>query len=102
MRFKLYTLAALTCSILGLFQEAAFAQLTVGDPTMYGTKPAYIDNAKIVVEPHGAFTEQTMYLVYADHDAYPGDNDLEIVQRFTLPEGAVIDNLWLWIGDTLV
>lgn len=82
--------------------SSALAQLTVQDPTIYGTKSGYIDNATVVVEPHGAFVEQSLYLQYSDHNQYPGNQNIEIVQRFTLPDGAVVDNLWLWIGDTLV
>jgi hypothetical protein len=78
------------------------AQLTVQDPTVYGTKPGYIDRTTLVVEPHGAFVEQSLYVWYSDHNQYPGNNNLEIVHRFTLPQGSVINDMWLWIGDTVV
>jgi hypothetical protein len=92
--------------ILVLLSAIAFsvtrAQLTVQDPTVYGTKPGYIDQASIVIEPHGAFAEETMTLRYADHNQYAGNNSIEIVHRFTLPQGSVVNNMWLWIADTLI
>ena len=90
--------AVLMVVLPGLVQ----AQLTVQDPTLYGTEPGYIDQATLVVEPHGAYVEEAMYVSYADHNQYPGDQFLEVVHRFTLPPGSVINDLWLWIGDTVV
>ncbi len=95
---KTILFAALAVVLPGFVQ----AQLTVQDPTLYGTKPGYIDEATLVVEPHGAYVEEAMYVSYADHNQYPGDQNLEIVHRFTLPSGSVINDMWLWIGDTVV
>ncbi len=79
-----------------------WAQLSVQDPTVYGTKPGYIDRTTLVVEPHGAYVEQALYIWYSDHNQYPGNQNLEIVHRFTLPQGSVINDLWLWIGNEVV
>jgi hypothetical protein len=67
-----------------------------------GSKPGFIDNPVMVVEPHGAFVEQSLYLNYSDHNAYPGNKNVEIVHRFTLPPKAVINDMWLWIGDSVM
>jgi hypothetical protein len=102
MKFIPRVSAVLPLFIVTLGSSSALAQLSVQDPTVYGTKPGYIDQSIIVLEPHGAFVEESLYLKYSDHDQYSGNNNIEIVHRFTLPEGAVVNNMWLWIGDTLV
>jgi hypothetical protein len=79
----------------------AAAQLTVRT-SAYGSKPGYIDEARLVVEPHGAYVEQSIYLSYADHKQYAGSISVEIDHRFTLPANAVVTDLWLWIGDYIV
>lgn len=76
--------------------------LTVQDPDAYGSNPGYIDKARLIVEPHGAFVEQSLYLTYSDHEQYASGTQLEIVHRFELPQGAVVNDLWLWIGDSIM
>ena len=76
--------------------------LTVQDPNQYGSKPGYIDKATLIVEPHGGYTEQSLYLTYSDHGQYAGNDKIEIVHRFELPQGSVINDLWLWIGDSVM
>ncbi len=80
--------------------NSAFSQLTVRTDS-YGSKPGYIDNATLVVEPHGAYVEQSLYLSYSDHNQFPS-SQVEIVHRFELPANAVINDLWLWIGDSVM
>lgn len=75
------------------------AQLTVQTAT-YGSKPGYIDQATLVVQPHGGYVEQSLLLSYSDHNQYTGYSQVEIVHRFQLPANAVVNDLWLWIGDT--
>ncbi|MDR3627478.1 MAG: VIT domain-containing protein [Ignavibacteriaceae bacterium] len=76
--------------------------LTVQDPTIWGTKNGYIDKATLVVEPLGGYVEQSLYLTYSDHNQFAAGSKLEIVHRFELPEGSVINDLWLWIGDSVM
>ena len=94
------TLPCLVLTVL-IFADLLHAQLSV-QPLTSGSRPGYIDNALLVVEPHGSFVEQTLYLNYADHNAYPGNNNLEIVHRFSLPSKAVINDMRLWIRDTVM
>jgi len=71
-------------------------------PNIAGQQPAYIRNAILVAEPHGAYVEQSLYLEYTDNNPYPGSNNVEIVHRFEMPEGAVVNDLWLWIGNQVM
>ena len=68
----------------------------------YGTKPGYIDEATLIVEPHGAYVEQTLILTYGDHGQFSGSPEVEVDHRFRLPANAVVNDLWLWINDICV
>ena len=85
--------------LLVYLSNDSHAQLTVQTGT-YGSKPGYIDQATLVVEPHGAYVEQSLLLSYGDHNQFSGSSQVEIVHRFQLPANAVVNDLWLWIGDT--
>lgn len=76
-------------------------EISVKDPTKYGAKPGYIEKATLVVEPFGSYVEQSLYLEYSDRKQFDSDL-LEIVHRFELPKDAVINDLWLWIGDSVM
>jgi hypothetical protein len=71
-------------------------------PGNYQQAPAYIQNITLVTEPHGGYVEQSMYLEYTDHGAFPGSQTVEIIHRFELPEGSVINDLWLWMGNNVM
>jgi hypothetical protein len=62
--------------------------------------PGYIDEATIVVEPYGGYSLQSLYIKYTDHGIL-GGNDV-ITHAFELPDGAVVNDLWLWIGDSVM
>ena len=68
----------------------------------YGTKPGYIDDATLIVEPHGAYVEQTLILSYGDHNQFGGSPEVEVDHRFRLPANAVVNDLWLWINNICV
>jgi hypothetical protein len=61
----------------------------------------YIDDATLVVEPYGAYCEQSLYVKYSDHGAFSGQN-LLIMHSFELPQNAVANDLWLWMGDSVM
>jgi len=86
------------------FSTFVFAtnDLTVSRPGSSITKPAYMDNSVLVVEPHGGYAEQSLYITYSDHGGFSGYTNVQITHRFELPTGAVINDMWLWIGDSIV
>jgi hypothetical protein len=65
-------------------------------------KPGYIDYAVLVVEPHGGYCEQSLYLWYSDHGQFPGSDLVEIAHQFRLPEKALVNDLWLWMGNNIM
>ena len=75
-------------SFLLLMSGNVFAinDLTVKVPGSFTSKRGYIDNAVLVVEPHGGYIEQSLYLNYSDHGALAPSNNIEVIHRFELPK----------------
>jgi len=96
---SIFKVFLLSCIILFNF-DISYCQLTVRSDG-YGSKSGYIDEAILVVEPHGAYVEQSLYLSYSDHNQYTS-SQVEIIHRFELPANAVVNDLWLWIGDSVM
>ncbi|MCU7497163.1 MAG: T9SS type A sorting domain-containing protein [Ignavibacteria bacterium] len=86
----------LTKSIFGINEVIARV------PDIYLSKPGYIDKATLVVEPLGGYSEQSLYLEYSDHGQFSPGQKVEIIHRFELPQGAVVNDMWLWIGDSVM
>ncbi len=94
--------AAIGAILLSASTASAINILTVQDPEKYGSKYGYIDEATLVVEPHGGYVEQSLYLTYSDHGQYQGNDKIEIVHRFELPQGSAVNDLWLWMGNDVM
>jgi len=90
--------------VIIFIQLPSFAanELSVLTDEIGSTKPGYMDKVLLVMEPHGGYFEQSLYINYSDHHQFPGHKDVEIVHRFELPEGTVINDMWLWIGDSVM
>lgn len=99
---KIITFLAVLSAFCLLSQAAAENILTVHDPLAYSAKQAYIDTCIIEIEPHGSYVEQSIILTYSDHGQYPSNQQLEVVHYFELPQGTVINDLWLWMPDTVM
>ena len=83
-------------------QCLAINDLTVKVPGNYYSKPGYIDKATLVVQPFGGTLEQSLYLEYSDHNQFSIGQQVEIIHRFELPQGSVIKDLWLWMGNNVM
>ncbi len=79
----------------------AVNEITVKDNNLHGSKPGFIENATLVIEPHGGYVEQSLYLEYSERNQFTS-NLLEIVHRFELSKDAVVKDMWLWIGDSVM
>jgi Secretion system C-terminal sorting domain/Vault protein inter-alpha-trypsin domain len=99
-----YKSLLLSTIVIFLISQNIFAtnDLVARVPGNYTQAPAYIQNVTLVTEPHGGYVEQSMYLEYTDHGAFPGSQTVEIIHRFELPEGSVINDLWLWMGNNVM
>ncbi|PKL83935.1 MAG: hypothetical protein CVV24_02575 [Ignavibacteriae bacterium HGW-Ignavibacteriae-3] len=77
--------------------------LNVQDPqsTWYQSKGT-IEEAVFSVGQKGLYSQVSMYLTISGRGGYFLDgSQLEAVMNFELPEGSVVTDLWLWIGDKI-
>lgn len=62
-----------------------------------------IEEASFTIEPRGTYAEIGMYLTFSARGTFFDESEqLEVVLDFELPEGAVITDSWLWVGDEIV
>lgn len=62
-----------------------------------------IEKATLSVRPAGAYFEMGLYLTFSSSGSgFSGDVQLETLLNFTLPDGSVILDSWLWVGDDIV
>ncbi len=80
----------------------AINELTVRVPDIYGFKPGYMEKVTLVVEPHGGYVEQSLYVEYGDRKQYYPSNNVEVIHRFELPKGSVVNDLYLWIDGKVM
>ena len=94
----------LTCFFL-LTSSAAFAQLTVSDVRQsWVVRQGTIEEATLSVRPKGLYMECGLYLTFSARGVTFNTNgdSLEVVLNFTLPEGSIIHDSWLWVGNDIV
>ncbi|MCF8245320.1 MAG: T9SS type A sorting domain-containing protein [Saprospiraceae bacterium] len=62
-----------------------------------------IEEAVFTVEPKGIYTEIGLYLTFSAQSlGYSNSDSVEIVFDFNLPQGAIIHDSWLWVGNVIV
>lgn len=64
--------------------------------------PVSVNDAVLIIEPHGAYTEQSLYITYSDPAYSIHYLIYNMYHWFTLPEGSVINDMWLWTGDKVM
>ncbi|MGE5393229.1 MAG: VIT domain-containing protein [Candidatus Saccharibacteria bacterium] len=81
------------------------AQIRVGDPrNSWYTSQGTIEEASLTVRPKGLYMEYGLYLTFSPKGSYwtnPQDT-LEVTLNFELPENAIVNDSWLWIGDNII
>lgn len=94
---------SLVLAVVMLSQINVFAvnAISIRNDLSHVTKPGYIQSATLVIEPHDAYAEQSLYVTYTDKNQYSGSN-VEIIHSFDLPSGSTVNDLWLWIGDSVM
>jgi len=103
MGHKMKAIRSVIILLIIVLSSSLFAanDLSIKDNTSKGSKPGYIQKATLVIEPFGGYCEESLYLEYTDNKQFTS-NLLEIVHRFELPAGSVINDMWLWIGDSVM
>ncbi len=62
-------------------------------------EPGNIEEATFLVEPKGVYSEVQMFLTFGHPWGNVGNDSLEIIMNFSLPEGTIVHDSWLWIYD---
>ncbi|MBK7257677.1 MAG: hypothetical protein IPI01_07715 [Ignavibacteriae bacterium] len=64
----------------------------------YGT--GTINNATVVLRPHGAFLQCDLYLLFSAKGLnFSSADSVEVQLNFPLPAGAAVTDLWLWVDQ---
>lgn len=88
-------------SLLFVSTACAYNSLRVQDPqSTWNSFPGKIDTAVLSIKPRGAYFECGLYLTMSNAQSY--SDTTEIQMYFDLPEGAIIEDSWLWVGNQIV
>ncbi|MBO6575193.1 MAG: T9SS type A sorting domain-containing protein [Rhodothermales bacterium] len=62
-----------------------------------------IEEALVSMRPRGAYMEVGLYLTFsARSSGLPANTQLEVEYKFSLPEGSIVTDSWLWVGDDIM
>ncbi len=64
-----------------------------------------IESAEFTIHPRGVYMEIGMYLTVSARQSYFEEEEglnLETILDFNLPEGAIVHDSWLWIGEDII
>jgi len=94
----------LSTIFLVIIANISFAQfLWINDPQTGKSGTGTIEETIITYEPQGLFMKVDWEITFtAEGILYANTDTVEVVYNFVLPEGAVVNNSWLWFGDTLL
>ena len=95
----IYTTLLILISYLSL---SAYNYLNVSDPRAWSSGRGKIDSATLTIKPHGAYFEYGLYLTISGGQMAQYYDTTEIVLDFDLPQGAFIEDSWLWVGNDIV
>ena len=88
------------------FMQQTFGQagLWISDPqnTWY-SKRGRIEKATLSIKPAGTYFEMGLYLtVSSNGTSFSGDTQLESYMYFSLPEGSIVLDSWLWVYEDII
>lgn len=91
---------------VGLFTLAnlqAYNSLRILNPRSWGSDQGEINTADIKITPKGLYVQYDVVLEFSARETYFNSGDsLEVEMHFDLPEGAIVNDSWLLIGDSIV
>ena len=78
--------------------------LRVLDPqNQWNWNTGSITEAVLTLRPEGLYMQYGLYLTFAATDTYfDYQTNLEVVLDFTLPEGSIVLDNWLWVGNDII
>jgi hypothetical protein len=85
-------------------QVAGQASLWVTDPqNNWNWRKGQIEKATLSVKPAGTYFEMGLYLTFSsDGTGFTGDRQLEAFMYFSLPQGSIVLDSWLWVYEDIV
>lgn len=96
--------AILVAFVLVCGSVQADPRLGVLDPDRsWDVRPCTIEEAFVSMRSHGVFVEVGLYLSFSSRGSGLSQTEqLEIEFRFDLPEGSIVTDSWLWVGDEIM
>ncbi len=91
--------------ILLVFTFTSFSQsLRILDPQNWRSGQGTIEETKITYEPQGLFMKVDWEITFSAKglDFFSESDTVEVEYYFTLPEGSLITDSWLWFGDSIL
>ncbi|MBU1099765.1 MAG: T9SS type A sorting domain-containing protein [Bacteroidetes bacterium] len=62
-----------------------------------------IEKAVVSIKPSGVYVEYGVYLtISAQNSGFSDTDQLEIIFDFELPKEAIVNDLWLWVGEDIM
>ena len=85
-------------------QVSAYNWLWIEDPQEpWRDGRGTIEEAVISVRPKGMYMEYGVYLTFSAKGlGFSTADTLEVQFFFDLPEGSIVNDSWLWIGDDII
>ncbi len=99
---KLFTLfqMALLCLVVTVNAQNSLTVINPDAGFWANEYSADINAADFIIKPQGAYTEVGMVLTISSSEVeHWGDFWLEAILNFTLPEGSIVTDSWLWMLD---
>ncbi len=86
-----------------VLQSYAYNHLRILNPRFWGSDGGEIGHCYIHVQPKGLYVQYDIILSFSAKNTYfTGEDLLEVELMFDLPEGAIINDSWLMINDSIV
>jgi len=78
-------------------------RLLIRDPQSWRYGTGTIEDATISIKPKGIYMEVGLYLTISSKGLnFYGQDQLEVELDFTLPEGVIVKDSWLWVGEDII
>lgn len=90
--------------LLITFQAGAYNWLWIEDPQQtWRDGKGTIEEAVVSIRPRGMYMEYGLYLTFSARGlGFTNADTLEVQFFFDLPEDAIVNDSWLWIGDDII
>lgn len=93
----------ITIALVAFSELHAYYSLRILNPSSWGSDQGVIKTADLYVQPKGLYVQYDFVLEFsAQHTYFLNSDSLEVEMHFELPEGAIVNDSWLLIGDSIV